>query len=70
MNGERVFIEPNDMKVGTPYKVEMLDCCINGEFTSMLVKALRTDDGYVDQLTFENGVVFGLFMQCTFEEVG
>lgn len=60
------------IKVGKTFKVVIDDCCVEGEFTSKLIKALACDDDSVNdelleveelsesnygaELYFENGV--------------
>ncbi len=60
-----------EMVVGKTYRVEMSDCCVEGTFTSRLVRLdLDKDDPYyVDEAEFENGVVFTGTMGVTGEEV-
>lgn len=51
------------MTLGTTYRVTFEDCCVQGQFTSMLVK--DDEEGNDDLLiyshayTFENGVIIG-----------
>lgn len=67
------YCNPEDLRVGTTYRVELNDCCIEGMFTSRLQTMIWEDaitDPYPEMLEFRNGVVLTNFSQCIFQEEG
>lgn len=54
---------PNELVPGRTYKIEMFDCCVEGEFTATFVRA---DD---DRFVFDNGHIGPEWGGFTFTEV-
>lgn len=60
---------PVDLLVcGEAYHVALSDCCVEGEFTSMLI-SVDYEESEPVSLAFSNGVRLNRFWQVTFEEV-
>lgn len=59
------------IEVSKTYKVKLDDCCIQGYFTSKLIKIVEPKDEYSDrEWHFENGVVITtMYREDAFEEV-
>jgi hypothetical protein len=70
------------IKVGTRYRVEIDDCCVEGVFTAAITQIVRrlenddllhvvetTDMDSVDQINFDNGVIFTNCDALKFAEV-
>lgn len=67
------------IEIGKTYKVEIKDCCVEGEFTSKLIKAQMYDDNdntypvntdeYGTEAFFDNGVRLILMNGVTLTEI-
>lgn len=53
---------------GRRYRVQMQDCCVEGEFTAVLAELVGDDFG-PDEMKFDNGVVLTQIGGVAFEEV-
>lgn len=68
-----------DIEVGKTYRVMISDCCVEGDFVSVLTKAQRYDDNeqpypvntneYGTEAFFANGVRLELMNGVSLEEV-
>ncbi|HEC66803.1 MAG TPA: hypothetical protein ENI23_16130 [bacterium] len=65
---DKVPVDHNKVTVGETYKVLFEDCCVDGEFTFKIVKKTWNEEGWLDDVEFENGVIITLFVSVSFYE--
>lgn len=56
------------LTVGTRYKVDLGDCCIEGEFVAVLIEKAEDVDYWSGRLVFDNGVTLDTHGAVSFEE--
>jgi hypothetical protein len=58
------------LEIGRTYRVELDDCCVEGEFTSQLTRIIyESEDDDYPEIEFANGVKLTTFWGAKFQAV-